>query len=69
MNLEPATHRLIEKVSELEMLPMDRYGEVMPGLKWNPLRFDEATPGGFFIVQKGALSRLGGRRELPGVGL
>ena len=48
MNMEPGTSRLVEKVSDLEMLPMDRYGEIMPGLKWNPLRFDETTRSGFF---------------------
>ena len=48
---EPGTHRLVEKLSELEMLPMDRYGEAMPGLLWNPLRFDDTTRSGFFVVQ------------------
>ena len=50
MNPEP-NQRLIEKSADLEMFPMDRYGEIMPGLKWNPMRFDEATRTGFFIVE------------------
>lgn len=49
--LERDTHRLIQKSADLAMFPMDRYGEVMPGLQWNPLRFDEATRTGFFIVR------------------
>lgn len=48
---ESGTHRLIEKLADLEMFPMTRYGEIMPGLKWNPLRFDETTPSGFFVVE------------------
>ena len=43
--------RLIENIATLEMVPMDRYGDVMPGLKWNPLRYDDATRTGFFIVE------------------
>lgn len=48
---EQGTHRRIEKLANLEMFPMDRYGEIMPGLKWNPMRFDQSTRTGFFVVE------------------
>ena len=43
--------RLVEHAATMKMSPMERYGEKTPGLKWNPLRFDDATRSVFFIVQ------------------
>ena len=51
MDIESGTHRRVEKLAALEMRPMERHGKVVPGLRWNPLCFDQTTGTGCFVVQ------------------
>ncbi|MDA0704955.1 MAG: cupin domain-containing protein [Proteobacteria bacterium] len=45
------THRIVEKVADLELTPFDRYGEDVPKLHWNPITFDRETGKGCFIIR------------------
>ena len=51
MSVEPGNHRLVQRLADLPMLPMQRYGETVPGIRWNPVRFDEKTRTGCFVVE------------------
>ena len=51
MTNESGTHRLVKTLAELEMVPMERYGKLVPGIRWSPLRVDTITHTGCFVVQ------------------
>ena len=51
MNVESGTHRLIKRVSEAEMSPMERYGKTVSGMRSSILRFDDETGTGCFVVE------------------